>query len=124
MELHLVRQAILILLLVVLFSPRVAGLDPSRKISQYGHSMWRIQDGYLPAPPEALAQTADGYLWVGTAAGLVRFDGVRFVPWASPKGEKLPSDQIHSLLGTSDGSLWIGTSKGLSRWKDGILTTY
>jgi signal transduction histidine kinase/ligand-binding sensor domain-containing protein len=86
--------------------------------------MWRIQDGYLPAPPEAIAQTADGYLWVGTAAGLVRFDGVRFVPWTSPKGEKLPSDQIHSLLGTSDGSFWIGTARGLARWKDGILTTY
>jgi ligand-binding sensor domain-containing protein len=61
--------------------------------------MWRIQDGHLPAPPDAIAQTADGYLWVGTPAGLVRFDGVRFdgvrfdgvrfVPWASPKGEKL-----------------------------------
>jgi signal transduction histidine kinase/ligand-binding sensor domain-containing protein len=86
--------------------------------------MWRIQDGYLPAPPEAISQTADGYLWVGTPAGLVRFDGVRFVPWASPKGEKLPSDQIHYLLGTSDGSLWIGTARGLARWKGGMLTTY
>jgi signal transduction histidine kinase/ligand-binding sensor domain-containing protein len=124
MNLRLVPHAILGLLLVAVFSPRVAGLDPSRKISQYGHNMWRIQDGYLPAPPEAIAQTADGYLWVGTAAGLVRFDGVRFVPWASPTGEKLPSDQIHSLLGTSDGSLWIGTGGGLVRWKDGILTKY
>jgi len=117
-------HSILGLMLIALVCPRVAGLDPSRKISQYGHSMWRIQDGFLPGPPEAITQTADGYLWIGTDAGLVRFDGVRFVPWASPRGEKLPSDQIHSLLGTSDGSLWIGTSKGLSRWKDGILTTY
>jgi signal transduction histidine kinase/ligand-binding sensor domain-containing protein len=86
--------------------------------------MWRIQDGYLPGPPEAITQTADGYLWIGTHAGLVRFDGVRFVPWASPKGDKLPSDEIHSLLGTSDGRLWIGTAYGLARWKDGVLTTY
>ena len=119
MKPQLVPQAILVFLLVVLFCPRVAGLDPSRKISQYGHNMWRIQDGHLPARPDAFAQTADGYLWVGTSAGLVRFDGVRFVPWASPKGEKLPSDQILSLLGASDGSLWIGTTKGLARWKDG-----
>ena len=124
MKQRLVPQIIPAFLLVALFCPRVAGLDSSRKISQYGHSMWRIQDGYLPAPPEAIAQTADGYLWVGTAAGLVRFDGVRFSPWASPKGEKLPSDQIHSLLGTSDGSLWIGTAKGVARWKDGVLTKY
>ena len=124
MRLRLVAQTILGFLLVALVCPEVAGLDPSRKISQYGHSMWRIQDGYLPGPPEAITQTADGYLWIGTHAGLVRFDGVRFVPWASPKGEKLPSDQIHYLLGTSDGSLWIGTAGGLARWKDGILTTY
>ena len=124
MKPHLAPQTILVFLLVALFSPRVAGLDSSRKISQYGHNMWRIQDGHLPAPPDAIAQTADGYLWVGTPAGLVRFDGVRFVPWASPKGEKLPSDQILSLLGASDGSLWIGTTKGLARWKDGILTWY
>jgi signal transduction histidine kinase/ligand-binding sensor domain-containing protein len=77
----------------------------------------------LPAPPEAIAQTRDGYLWIGTDAGLVRFDGVRFVPWASPRGEKLPSDQILNLL-SADGSLWIGTAKGLARWKGGILTTY
>jgi len=123
MKARLISQTFLCLVLVALGCPGVAGLDPSRKISQYAHNMWRIQDGYLPAPPEAIAQTVDGYLWIGTHAGLVRFDGVRFVPWASPKGEKLPSDQIHSLLGTSDGSLWIGTADGLARWRDGRLTT-
>jgi ligand-binding sensor domain-containing protein len=120
----LLAPAILVFLLLVFSCPGLAGLDPSRKVSQYGHNMWRIQDGYLPGPPEAIAQTTDGYLWIGTHAGLVRFDGVRFVPWASPKGEKLPSDQIHYLLGASDGSLWIGTAGGLARWKDRILTTY
>jgi signal transduction histidine kinase/ligand-binding sensor domain-containing protein len=124
MKSRLVLKTILGLLLVSLLCPEVAGLDPSQKISQYGHNMWRIQDGYLPGPPEAIAQTSDGYLWIGTHAGLVRFDGVRFVPWTSPKGEKLPSDQIHYLLGTSDGSLWIGTAGGPARWKDGTLTTY
>jgi signal transduction histidine kinase/ligand-binding sensor domain-containing protein len=124
MKPSLVPQIMLGFLLVVLVCPHLAGLDPSRKISQFGHNMWRIQDGYLPAPPQAIAQTEDGYLWIGTDAGLVRFDGVRFVPWASPSGEKLPSDQILYLLGTSDGSLWIGTGKGLARWKRGTLTTY
>jgi signal transduction histidine kinase/ligand-binding sensor domain-containing protein len=121
---RLVTQAILGLMLLPLFCPAVAALDPSRKISQYGHNMWRIQDGYLPAPPEAIAQTEDGYLWIGTHAGLFRFDGVRFGPWTSPSGEKLPSNQIHYLLGTNDGSLWIGTAQGLARWKGGILRTY
>jgi signal transduction histidine kinase/ligand-binding sensor domain-containing protein len=124
MKLRLISQAFLCFALVALTWAGAAGLDPSRKISQYAHNMWRIQDGYLPGPPEAITQTADGYLWIGTHAGLMRFDGVRFVPWASPKGEKLPSDQIHYLLGTSDGSLWIGTANGLARWKDGILSDY
>jgi len=120
----MLNNSILAFLFVALVCPGAVGLDSSRKISQYGHNMWRIQDGYLPATPEAIAQTSDGYLWIGTDAGLVRFDGVRFVPWTSPKGEKLPSDLILYLLGASDGSLWIGTGKGLARWKGGALTTY
>jgi ligand-binding sensor domain-containing protein len=57
-------------------------------------------------------------------SGLVRFDGVRFVPWDPPNGEKLPSQRINSLLGGTDGSLWIGTAVGLSRWRNNHLTNY
>jgi hypothetical protein len=110
--------------LLAFVCPRASPLDHSRKISQYGHNLWRIQDGYLPGPPEGIAQTTDGYLWIGTDAGLLRFDGVRFVPWASPNGEQLPDYQIFSLLGASDGGLWIGTAKGLARWKAAKLTLY
>src|SRR5262249_53123371 len=117
-------HSILAFVLMALVCSRLAALDTSRKITQYGHNMWRIQDGFLPAPPEAITQTLDGYIWIGTDAGLLRFDGVRFVPWTSPSGEKLPSDQILYLLGASDGSLWIGTEKGLARWKGAVLTTY
>jgi hypothetical protein len=97
--------------------PRALALDPDQRISQYGHTVWRIQDGFLPGPPEDIAQTVDGYLWIGTDAGLLRFDGVRFVPWASLNSEQLPDYQILSLLAASDGSLWIGTARGLARWK-------
>src|SRR5215469_545576 len=111
-------------ILLALACSAAAALDPSRRISQYGHTMWRIQDGLLPGPPEDIAQTVDGYLWIGTDAGLFRFDGVQFVPWASSSGEQLPVYQILSLLGASDGSLWIGTARGLASWKSGKLTTY
>jgi PAS domain S-box-containing protein len=74
--------------------------------------------------PNAIAQTTDGYLWIGTQAGLTRFDGVRFVSWRPPEGEELPSSRINSLLGARDGSLWIGTAMGLARWRDGKLTNY
>ena len=110
--------------LILLMCAKAQPLDPSRKISQYGHNVWRIQDGYLPGIPVDIAQTKDGYLWIGTEGGLVRFDGVRFVPFVPPKGQQLPDNEILSLLSASDGSLWIGTARGLARWKDGELAVY
>ena len=104
--------------LLILLTNFANALDPNRRISQYTHTAWRIQDGFFTGTPQAIAQTRDGYLWIGTEGGLVRFDGVRFVPWTAPSGEQLPSTRIHSLLGASDGSLWIGTSRGLANWKN------
>jgi len=99
------------------------GLDPHRRISQYGHTAWRGQDGFVNQP-NAIAQTKDGYLWVGARTGLMRFDGVRFTRWISPKGEALPGRSLGALLGAQDGSLWIGGSGGLSRLKDDELSSY
>src|SRR5215472_5090362 len=107
--------------LILLMCAKAQPLDPSRKISQYGHYVWRIQDGYLPGIPVDIAQTQDGYLWIGTEGGLGRCDGVRFVPVVPPKGQQLPDNEILSLLSASDGGLWIGTARGLARWKDGAL---
>jgi ligand-binding sensor domain-containing protein len=97
-------------------------VDPDNHISQYAHTAWRVQDGIFGGTPRVLAQTTDGYLWIGTTSGLVRFDGVRFVPWDPPGGEKLPSQRINALLGATDGSLWIGTAVGLSRWQNNHIT--
>jgi signal transduction histidine kinase/ligand-binding sensor domain-containing protein len=99
-------------------------VDPSLQMSQYGHSVWRLQDGFFIGRPFAIAQTTDGYLWIGTQNGLVRFDGVRFVPWVPRLGDQPPSLRIQSLLGARDGSLWIGTESGLVRWVDHKLFQY
>lgn len=99
-------------------------LDADRKISQFGHTAWRIQDGTFEGVPTAIAQTTDGYLWFGTPDGLLRFDGVRFAAWNAPDGQRLPRADIHALLATGDGSLWIGTGRGLARWKNGELVSY
>src|ERR1700688_2879503 len=106
------------------FTSPVGALDTSRQISQYGHTAWRIEDGVFAGAPNVIAQTTDGYLWIGTQAGLTRFDGVRFVSWRPPEGKELPSSRINSLLGARDGSLWIGTAMGLARWRNGELTNY
>ncbi|ABF42749.1 putative signal transduction histidine kinase [Candidatus Koribacter versatilis Ellin345] len=111
------------LLLFCIITPGYA-LNPKSHITQFGHTAWRVQDGIFTGTPRTLAQTKDGYLWIGTTAGLVRFDGVRFSPWSPANGEKLPSKRINSLLGSTDGSLWIGTSVGLSRWQDNRLISY
>jgi len=100
------------------------GVNPDSRISQYGHTAWRIQDGVFNGSPIVITQTADGYLWIGTNIGLVRFDGVRFTTWNPPAGRRLLDSRIFSLLGTRDGSLWIGTGYSISRWKDGELTNY
>jgi signal transduction histidine kinase/ligand-binding sensor domain-containing protein len=98
-------------------------LDPNHHISQYAHAAWRIRDGFFSGTPTVLVQTSDGYLWLATNSELLRFDGVRFVPWSSAHGERLPSFLI-DLLPARDGSLWIATSAEVARWKDQILTSY
>ncbi|MBI3896214.1 MAG: hypothetical protein HY313_09820 [Acidobacteria bacterium] len=99
-------------------------LDPSLNISQYAHTAWTIRDGFFQGYIETMTQTSDGYLWLGTEFGLIRFDGVRFVPWEPSAGESLPNNFITRLLAARDGSLWIGTRGGLARLKDGKLTDY
>ena len=85
-------------------------VDPDRRISQYAHTAWRTQDGFFTGVPWAVAQTKDGYLWVGTTSGLFRFDGVRFTSWNA--NVQLHSREVMTLLGAGDGSLWIGTPTG------------
>ncbi len=99
-------------------------VDAGRLLSQYGHTAWRLQDGELPASAYPIGQTSDGYLWIGTQTGVVRYDGARFVALDTLTASRLSSSFILALLGARDGSLWIGTTKGLSRWKDGKLTDY
>ncbi len=99
-------------------------VDPNHRISQYAHTAWRTQDGTFNGSPIVITQTTDGYLWIGTNIGLVRFDGVRFTSWNPPTGQRLLDSRILSLLGTHDGTLWIGTGYSISRWKDGELTNY
>ena len=99
-------------------------LNPALDVSQYAHTAWKTVEGFSKGLIRSIAQTPDGYLWLGTEFGLLRFDGVRAVPWEPPQWEHLPSSDIRSLQGARDGRLWIGTFSGLASWKDGKLTHY
>ncbi len=123
-KLHNPRSFVVCVLLLLLFATSAWAVDPTRHISQNAHTAWRIQDGVFSGAPNAISQTTDGYLWIGTQAGLLRFDGVRFAPWTPPDGKHLPSSNITSLLGARDGSLWIGMEGGLSHWDNRDLTNY
>src|SRR5258707_14168449 len=106
------------------WSPSAYALNPALDVSQYAHTAWKIREGFSKGRVTSIAQTPDGYLWLGTEFGLLRFDGVRNVLWDKPAGEHLPSRYIRNLLTAHDGRLWIGTYKGLASWKDGKLTEY
>src|SRR5215510_10378175 len=97
---------------------------PARPITQLVHTRWTTEDG-APSDVRALAQTRDGYLWLGTVSGLVRFDGVRFVPFAPRAGDTLSLGEVRSLLAARDGSLWIVWLNGrVSRLHDGRMISY
>jgi signal transduction histidine kinase/ligand-binding sensor domain-containing protein len=96
-------------------------LNPETRISQYGHTAWRVQDGAIGGSPTAFAQTPDGYLWIGTPIGLYRFDGASFQIWSPPAAQHYPfgNVSITALYTAKDGSLWIGSGGGLSHWANG-----
>ena len=99
-------------------------LNPTLDVSQYAHTAWKIRDGFAKGSILSIAQTPDGYLWLGTAFGLYRFDGVRNILWQPPPDQHLPSSTITNLVASRDGTLWVGTKNGLSSWKNGKLTQY
>jgi signal transduction histidine kinase/ligand-binding sensor domain-containing protein len=99
-------------------------LDRDRSISQFYYTFWNQKDG-APSQITALAQTEDGYLWIGSEHGLFRFDGVRFEEYRPPRSVELPSYSIFALMPTPDGGLWIAFSpNGLAFLKNRSLTVF
>jgi signal transduction histidine kinase/ligand-binding sensor domain-containing protein len=113
----------IITLTLFLGSAPLLALEPSLDVSQYGHTAWTARNGFSLGAIFAMAQTPDGYLWLGSEFGLFRFDGVQAVPWQPPAGQQLP-DKPYALLVTRDGTLWIGTFAGLVSWNGRTLTRY
>ena len=110
---------------LLLLCPSALALDPSFDVSQYAHTAWQVREGFTQGYIRAIAQTPDGYIWLGTGFGLFRFDGVRVEHWQPPlNGEQLPSNFIVRLHVARDGTFWIGTMGGLASWRGGKLTRY
>ena len=113
-----------ICLLLLFVSASMFGIDRDRRLDQLYHTKWTYADG-APAEVFALAQTADGYLWIGTTTGLFRFDGIHFQGYESISASALEGRNVCSLLAMPDGGLWIGfASGGVSYLKDGQVKNY
>jgi len=109
----------------MLAGPQAAGaLEPTTALANLNRQGWVMENGLPQNTIHALAQTPDGFLWLGTEVGLVRFDGVAFATFDEHSKPALPSGDIRCLLAAKDGSLWIGTGDGLARMKNGAVTVF
>lgn len=96
-----------------------------RPLDRFSYETWQTSDGLPQNSVHAIVQTRDGYLWMGTQEGLVRFDGVRFVVFRRTTTPQMRSDHVTALCETRDGTLWAGTfGGGLVSVKDGRFKGY
>jgi signal transduction histidine kinase/ligand-binding sensor domain-containing protein len=114
-------------------------LDPHTPLAQYGYQSWQTDTGLPQNTVHAIVQGRDGFLWIATEGGLVRFDGVEFRAYtrantpgldpiranSSAMGTPgLPSDLVDDLMEGRDGALWISTSGGLARMRGGVVEAF
>ena len=118
------RVAAVLILLLASSGPAFA-LDPHRAVTQYVQSTWDSRQGLPRNYVTASSRRADGYLWLGTQAGLVRFDGVRFTVYDDSNTPALRTHSIRVLRADPKGALWIGTDGGgVVRVADGQFTRF
>jgi Signal transduction histidine kinase len=97
-------------------------LDPNRSMSDYIRDHWGADQGFPGGPVYAITQTADGYLWLGTEKGLVRFDGLNFYLFSSKDSAALSAGPIVGLMTDAEGNLWIRPqSRNMLRYRDGTF---
>jgi len=112
------------LLLAAMTALPLLGVNPNLSLDQYLHTSWTQEEGSALPPIQAMAQTADGYLWLSTGKGLIRFDGMRFTEWSPASGPALPNPNISCLRPASGGGLWVGMAPGLCRVDHGRVFRY
>ncbi len=96
-----------------------AALDPTRALSQYQNDHWQTEQGLPQSTVQAMTETRDGYLWIGTLDGLARFDGVRFTVFDARAVPALGSGSVLGLMQDAEGNLWIGRSGAAVIYRDG-----
>jgi hypothetical protein len=84
-----------------------SGLDPTKSFSQYIYDRWGANRGFMGGTISAICQSADGYLWIGTEQGLVRFDGFGFTLIEKPIAGLPATGPVRGLVPDKQGNMWI-----------------
>jgi len=114
-----------VVVVVLAAATHAYALDPDRTLSQYVHRIWQVQQGLPEASIYAIVQTHDGYLWLGTQTGLVKFDGVRFTTVDAVGGVSIGNVWVTHLVQDQEGALWVGTDHdGVIELRHGAATRY
>ncbi|HEY0944260.1 MAG TPA: two-component regulator propeller domain-containing protein, partial [Opitutaceae bacterium] len=99
-------------------------VEPARLSADYLVRAWETDEGFPHIAGTSFAQTADGYLWIGTFRSLVRFDGLRFTVVTSLEAPMLENAMVLKLAVDREGALWVGTSRGVGRHRAGQWTGF
>ena len=120
------RATVLLLILSAAVSAPTRGQPAPHEFPGYILTAWDARSGLPASTVWSITQDADGYIWLGTDSGLVRFDGVRFVPWSNLGRPALPVEQVLALYRSRDSSLWVGFggTGGVARIGAGEVTLY
>jgi len=120
---HRGRALLWTLLPILLWTLDAPALDRSKAVTQHHYQVWLTEDGLPQISVQDVLQTRDGYLWLGSQEGLVRYDGARFVVFDSRNTDTIANHYVNVLLEAQDGALWIGTyGGGLLRYFDNVFT--
>ena len=103
---------LLAMLMVWTMTMPAYALDPAKSITQYNHTVWQAKGGLPQNSAYAITQTQDGYIWLGTAEGLVRFDGFRFTVFDRTNTPEMARNNVQVLYEDRAGTLWVGTYGG------------
>jgi ligand-binding sensor domain-containing protein/signal transduction histidine kinase/DNA-binding NarL/FixJ family response regulator len=116
----------LCLILIFLLWPSSGwALHPQKKITQYIQDTWKLEEGLPQMTVQTVIRSRQGYLWLGTQEGLVRFDGIQFKTFTKANVAQLLNDWIWTLYQDREGNLWIGTDGGgLTCLKNGKFITF
>jgi ligand-binding sensor domain-containing protein/signal transduction histidine kinase len=109
-------------LFVACLAPSAFAVAPDRATTQYIRERWGPERGFPSGPVYAICQTTDGYLWIGTESGLVRFDGIDFLLLKTQTPSSAPLGPVIGLAADDEGNLWVRLwGPNMVRYRDGLF---